>query len=57
MEITVEKLQERIAAYESDIKKMVSNIHALEGAVQDAKFWVSHLQAEENNGTKTATQQ
>ena len=47
MLITREQVQERIAQYEKEIEQMSVTLQAYDGALQDAKFWLSVLDKEE----------
>ncbi len=36
-------IKERIATLEAQRAQMISNVHAIEGAVQDCKFWLEQV--------------
>lgn len=43
--MTPEKLQERIAAHMKQRDNLIANLHAIEGAVQEAEYWLKELEA------------
>ena len=36
-------IKERITTLEGQRAQMVSNVHAIEGAIQDCKFWLEEI--------------
>lgn len=44
MEITVEQLQERMKLLIDQRDKVLIDVHALGGAIQDCEFWIARLQ-------------
>lgn len=52
MEITKERLEERIADLEHQKEQAIANINAVEGALQDCRFWLEQLVAAEGSETK-----
>lgn len=49
MEITKERVEERIADLERQKEQAVANINAVEGALQDCRFWLEQLAAAEGS--------
>ena len=39
----VKTIKERIAKLEAQRAQMISNVHAIEGAIQDCKFWLEEI--------------
>ena len=48
MAITREAIENRIAALESDHARVLAHLNAIEGAIEDCRFWLQ--QAEEDAG-------
>ena len=42
-------IKERIAKLEAQRAQMISNVHAVEGAIQDCKFWLDEVSQTKNN--------
>ncbi len=42
-------IKERIAKLEAQRAQMISNVHAIEGAIQDCKFWLEEVSRTKNN--------
>jgi len=42
-------IKERIATLESQRAQAVSNVHAVEGAIQDCKFWLEQISKSQTN--------
>ena len=49
-------IKERIAKLEAQRAQMISNVHAIEGAIQDCKFWLEEISKSQttNNVVKIA---
>ena len=49
-------IKERIAKLEAQRAQMISNVHAVEGAIQDCKFWLEEISKSQttNNVVKIA---
>ena len=49
-------IKERITTLEGQRAQMVSNVHAIEGAIQDCKFWLEEISKSQttNNVVKIA---
>ena len=49
-------IKERIAKLEAQRTQMISNVHAIEGAIQDCKFWLEEISKSQttNNVVKIA---
>ena len=45
----VKTIKERIATLESQRAQAVSNVHAVEGAIQDCKFWLEQISKPQTN--------
>jgi hypothetical protein len=43
-----EKIEERIKLLESEREQLKNNLIAYEGAIQDNRHWLSHIEEEEN---------
>ena len=43
MEITKEKIQERLQTLKTNVEQLQGHINALGGAVQDCEYWLSVL--------------
>ena len=52
----VKTINERIAKLEAQRAQMISNVHAIEGAIQDCKFWLEEISKSQttNNVVKIA---
>ena len=52
----VKTIKERIAKLEAQRAQMISNVHAIEGAIQDCKFWLEEISKSQttNNVVKIA---
>ena len=45
----VKTIKERIAKLEAQRAQMISNVHAIEGAIQDCKFWLEEISKSQTN--------
>ena len=42
-------IKERIATLEAQRAQTISNVHAIEGAIQDCKFWLEQISKPQTN--------
>ena len=51
------KYQERIKEYEAEKERLIGALNALNGAIEDCKYWLAELEKEEKtNASSTGTE-
>jgi len=52
-EITIEKLQKRLKELEGAREQILANLNAVNGAIEDCKYWMTELEDKEESPVKT----